>query len=148
MSGDRRKALASAVIVLVIGLHAVPVISSAERDTLWPFMVWSMYKHSRAAGPIEVHQRHFLAVTASGVRDTVTPELLGVSITVLTQRYLRPLLTGDTTVVPRILERLNRGRTDPYVELNLVSETYTATDTGLTRRENPVLIYRASEVSH
>jgi hypothetical protein len=140
---DRRKALTSVVILLVIGLHAVPLIHSAERGTLWPFMVWAMYKHSRPAGPVEVNQRRILAVTASGVADTVTPHRLGVSITVLDQRYHRPLMGGDTTVVARIFERLNRDRTDPYVELRLVSETYTVTDTGLARRDNPVQSYRA-----
>ena len=148
MTGDRRKALASAVIVLVIGLHAVPVIVSAERGTLWPFMVYAMYKHSRPAGPVEVNQRAIVGVTASGARDTVTDRLLGVSITVLDQRYHRPLMSGDTTVVPGIFERLNRGRTDPYVELDLVSQTYTVTDTGLVREENPVVTYRAREVTH
>jgi hypothetical protein len=148
MSHDRRKLLASLVIVLVIALHAVPVIHSAERGTLWPFMVYAMYKHSRPAGPVEVNQRCLLAVTASGQRDTVTDRLLGVSVTVLDQRYHRRLMTGDTSVVPAIFERLNRGRTDPYVELDLVSETYTVTDTGLERRENPVVTYRAPEVTH
>ena len=148
MTPDRRKAIASAVIVLVIGLHAVPVVVSAERDTLWPFMVYAMYKHSRPAGPVEVHQRAIVAVTASGVRDTVTDRLLGVSVTVLDQRYHRPLMKGDTTVVPGLFERLNRGRTDPYVELDLVSTTYTVTDTGLAREENPVVTYRAGEVAH
>ena len=73
-------------------------------------------------------------MTASGARDTVTPELLGLSITILDQRFHRPLMGGDTTVVPALFERLNRGRSDPYVELRLVSETYTVTDTGLARR--------------
>ena len=142
--GDRRKTLASVVILLVIGLHAVPVIHSAERGTLWPFMVWAMYKHSRPAGPVEVNQRRIVAVTGRGGADTVTPHLLGVSITVLDQRYHRPLMDGDTTVVRRLFERLNRDRTDPYVELRLVSETYTVTDTGLARRDNPVVSFRAS----
>jgi hypothetical protein len=148
MTDGRRKLLASVVILLVITLHAVPVIYSAERSTLWPFMVYAMYKHSRSAGPVEVNQRRMLAVTASGVRDTVTDRLLGVSITVLDQQYHRPLMTGDTSVVPAIFERLNRGRSDPYVELDLVSETYTVTDTGLERRDNPVVTYRAPEVAH
>ena len=143
MTGDRRKTLASAVIVLVLVLHAAPVIWAAQRDALWPFMVWAMYKNSRPSGPVEVNQRHILAVTASGERDTVTPYLLGLSITVLDQRFHRPLMGGDTTVVPLLFERLNRGRTDPYVELRLESQTYTVTDTGLVRRVNPVVTYRA-----
>jgi hypothetical protein len=145
---DRRKTLASGVILLVIGLHAIPVVHAGERDTLWPFMVWAMYKHSRPAGPVEANQRRILAVTASGARDTVTPHLLGQSITVLDQRYHRPLMGGDTTAAIRLFERLNRGRSDPYVTLLLESETYTVTDTGLARRENPVATFRAPEVGH
>ena len=148
MTGHRRKTLTSVVILLVIGLHAVPVLHSGERGTLWPFMVWAMYKHSRPAGPVAVNQRHILAVTAAGARDTVTPHRLGLSITVLDQRFHRPLMGGDTTVVPRLFERLNQGRTDPYVELRLVSETYTVTDTGLARQDNPVVTYRLSEARH
>ena len=146
MTADRRKTLASVVIVAVLGLHAVPAIYSAERDTLWPFMVWAMYKHSRPAGPVKANRRHILAVTASGARDTVTPHLLGLSITVLDQRYHRPLMNGDTTVVPELFERLNRRRSDPYVELHLESETFTVTDTGLARQRNPVVIHRAPAV--
>jgi len=146
MRTDRRKTLASVVILLVIGLHAVPAIYPAERDTLWPFMVWAMYKHSRPAGPVRANRRHILAVTASGVRDTVTPHLLGLSITVLDQRYHRPLMSGDTSVVPGLFQRLNRGRSDPYVELHLESETFTVTDTGLARQRNPVVIHRAAAI--
>jgi hypothetical protein len=143
MNGDRRKAFASIAILVVLGLHAIPVVYARERDTMWPFMIWAMYKHSRPAGPIVVNQRQILAVTASGARDTVTPERLGLSITVLDQRFHRPLMNGDTSVVPVLLERLNRDRTDPYVELDVVSETYTITDTGLVRVKNPDAIYRA-----
>jgi hypothetical protein len=137
------RTLASVVIVLAIGLHALPVLYRRERGTLWPFMQWAMYKNSRPAGPVEVQQRRMLAVTASGARDTVTPRLLGLSVTVLEQDYLRPMRTGDTSVAPRLLDRLNQGREDPYVELRLESETYTVTDTGLARRSNPVVTYHA-----
>jgi hypothetical protein len=148
MSGARRKGLASAVIVLVILLHGVPMILASERSTLWPFMVYAMYKNSRPAGPVQVNQRRILAVTSAGVRDTVTPERMGLSVTVLDQQYHRPLMTGDTTVLGGLFQRLNQGRTDPYVELDLVSETYTVTDTGLVRQQNPVVTYRAPEVRH
>jgi hypothetical protein len=148
MTQDRQKTVASIVILVVLGLHLVPLASRAERDTLWPFMIWAMYKNSRPAGPVEANRRHIIALTASGVPDTVTPELLGLSITILDQRWHRPLMGGDTTVIPSLFERLNRGRTDPYVELRLVSETYTVTDTGLARRTNPVVTYRAPEVGH
>ena len=143
MTAARRRTLISALILLVIGLHAVPVLYRAERGTLWPFMQWGMYKNSRPAGPVQVQQRRILAFTASGARDTVTPRLLGLSVTVLEQRYLRPMMTGDTAAAPQLIERLNRDREDPFVELRLESETYTVTDTGLARRPNPEVTYRA-----
>jgi hypothetical protein len=142
MTGDRRRTLASVIILLVIGLHAVPVVYSRERGTLWPFMVWAMYKHSRPSGPVEVNERHIEAVTASGASDSVTAPMLGVSITVLDQRFHRPLMSGDTSVVPELFERLNRGRREPYVEVRLVSRTYTITEAGLDRVENPVRAFR------
>jgi hypothetical protein len=137
------KTLVSIVILLVIGLHAVPVLYRSERGTLWPFMQWSMYKNSRKAGPIDAHQRRILAITADGQRDTVTPHLLGLSITVLHQRYLVPIARGDLSPAPELIARLNRHRSDSVVELRLEGETYTVTDTGIVRTNDPVVTYRA-----
>ena len=139
----QRKTLVSIVILLVIGLHAVPVLYRSERGTLWPFMQWAMYKNSRKAGPIDTHQRRILAITATGRSDTVTPRLLGLSITVLKQRYLAPIATGDLSPAPELIDRLNRHRDDPVVELRLEGETYTVTDTGIVRTEDPVVTYRS-----
>jgi hypothetical protein len=142
VTSSRRKALTSAVIVLAIGLHAVPVLYRSERGTLWPFMQWSMYKNSRKAGPIDTRQRRILAITSRGVTDTVTPHLLGLSITVLKQRYLVPIGTGDLSPAPELIQRLNRDRADPVVELRLEGETYTITDTGIVKTSDPVVVYR------
>ena len=138
----QRKTLISIVILLVIGLHAVPVLYRSERGTLWPFMQWAMYKNSRKPGPIDMHQRRLLAITADGRSDTVTPHLLGLSITVLKQRYLVPIATGDLTPAPELIARLNRHRSDPVVELRLEGETYTVTDTGIVRTDDPAVTYR------
>jgi hypothetical protein len=138
----RRKTLVSMVILLVIGLHAVPVLYRSERGTLWPFMQWAMYKNSRKAGPIDTHLRRILAITATGRSDTVTPRLLGLSITVLQQRYLAPIAKGDLSSAPELIDRLNRHRDDPVVELRLEGETYTVTDTGIVRTDDPVVTYR------
>jgi hypothetical protein len=139
----RRKTLVSIVILLVIGLHALPVLYRSERGTLWPFMQWAMYKNSRKAGPIDTHLRRILAITATGRSDTVTPRLLGLSITVLKQRYLAPIAKGDLSHAPELIDRLNRHRDDPVVELRLEGETYTVTDTGIVRTDDPVVTYRS-----
>jgi len=139
----RRKTLVSIVILLVIGLHAVPVLYRSERGTLWPFMQWAMYKNSLPPGPIDAHQRRILAITADGRSDTVTPHLLGLSITVLKERYLVPMAKGDLSPALELIARLNRHRNDPVVELRLEGETYTVTDTGVARTDDPVVTYRA-----
>jgi hypothetical protein len=139
----RRKTLVSIVILLVIGLQAVPVLYRSERGTLWPFMQWAMYKNSRKPGPIDTHLRRILAITAVGRSDTVTPRLLGLSITVLQQRYLAPIAKGDLSSAPELIDRLNRHRDDPVVELRLEGETYTVTDTGIVRTDDPVVTYRS-----
>ena len=139
----RRKTLVSIVILLVIGLQAVPVLYRSERGTLWPFMQWAMYKNSRKPGPIDTHLRRILAITAAGRSDTVTPRLLGLSITVLKQRYLAPIAKGDLSSAPELIDRLNRHRDDPVVELRLEGETYTVTDTGIVRTDDPVVTYRS-----
>jgi len=138
----RRKTLVSIVILLVIGLQAVPVLYRSERGTLWPFMQWAMYKNSRKPGPIDTHLRRILAITAAGRSDTVTPRLVGLSITVLKQRYLAPIAKGDLSSAPELIDRLNRHRDDPVVELRLEGETYTVTDTGIVRTDDPVVTYR------
>jgi len=138
-----RKVLVSIVIFLAIGLHAVPVLWRSERGTLWPFMQWAMYKNSRKAGPIDSHQRRLLAISATGRIDTVTPYLLGLSITVLKQRYLVPIATGDLSPAPELIDRLNRHRDDPVVEVRVEGETYTVTDTGIVRTDDPVVTYRS-----
>jgi hypothetical protein len=139
----QRKTLVSIVILLVIGLHAVPVLYRSERGTLWPFMQWAMYKNSRKAGPIDTRQRRILAISATGRSDTVTPHLLGLSITVLKQRYLAPIATGDHSTAAELIDRLNRHRDVPVVELRLEGETYTVTDTGIVRTDDPVVTYRS-----
>jgi hypothetical protein len=130
------------VIVLVIGLHAAPLLYRSERGTLWPFMQWSMYKNSRKPGPIDTRQRRILAISSRGVVDTVTPHLLGLSITVLKQRYLVPMGNGDLSPASELIQRLNRDRADPVIELRLEGETYTITDSGIVRTSDPVVVYR------
>ena len=139
------KTLISIAIILVILLHAAPLLYSAERKTMWPFLDWAMYKDSRPAGPIRALKKHVVGITARGQQVLVTTDLAGVSITSLTMLYVQPMWTRDSSAAQRLLQRLNRERQeDPFVELRLESETYTVTDSGVTRQENPAIIYRAA----
>jgi hypothetical protein len=140
----RYRVLISTTIVLVIGLHAVPVLYRSQRGQLWPFMQWAMYKGSSPPGPVQTRTRRIVARTSSGREEEITPATLGLSITVLESWYQRPLQFGDSTAARRLMERLNRDRDDSIVAVRLESAVYTVTDTGLAREESPPLTYHAS----
>ena len=131
-------------ILLLIALHAVPVLAAGIRKRTWPILDWTMYKESRAPGPIQVNLKRIIAISASGQQDTVTPYLLGSSGFALHILYERPMWKGDSSAAQQLIVRLNRQRTDPVIELRLESENHTVTDTGIVKKENPVLRYQAS----
>jgi hypothetical protein len=138
----RTKLFISILILLVVALHAVPLLHAGLRKTMWPFMVWSMYKNSRPAGPIKAYKRRIIGITAKGQRERVTGELLGSSGYSMRGIYAGALAKGDSSVAQDLFRRLNRVRKDPFVELHLESESYTVADTGVVKQRIPVLIYR------
>jgi hypothetical protein len=137
------KTLISIAIILVILLHVAPLVYRAERKTMWPFLDWAMYKDSRPPGPIRAYKKHIMGITAQGQRESVTTDLTGVSITSFNLLYLQPMWTKDSSAARRLFSRLNQQRDDPFIELRLESETYTVTDSGVVREDNPVITYRA-----
>jgi len=138
----RNRALISTAIVLVVGLHAVPVLYRSERGTLWPFMQYSMYKGSSPPGPIHAEKRRLIAVTARGAEQEVTPMVLGLSVTVL-RSSLRSMAAGDSAAAGYLMHRLNRGRAEPFVELRVESTTYVVSDAGIVRTAAPPIAYHA-----
>jgi hypothetical protein len=139
----RSKILVSIFILSVIGLHAVPVIlDRGHSQILWPFLVWAMYKNSRPPGPITGWKTNVLAITENGATQPVTPELVGLSGSTLWRRYYNPWRTGDTTAPSSLIARLNRDRQEPFVELRLIREAYTVSDTGLIKADPLVFTYR------
>jgi hypothetical protein len=84
-----------------------------------------------------------MGITARGQRESVTTDLTGVSITSFNMLYLQPMWTRDSSAARQLFSRLNRERDDPFVELRLESETYTVTDSGVAREDNPPITYRA-----
>jgi hypothetical protein len=136
------KTAISIAIVLVIALHAVPVLSARIRLRTWPFLEWTMYHNALAAGPVRADVRRLVAVTSSGREMAVDKNLAGVSSFVLIRQYIQPIQAGDSSAARRLLVRLNRERDDSFVEIRLKVETYTVTDTGLVRTVQPVITYR------
>ena len=71
----------SALILLVLGLHAIPVISyQGHRQTRWPFLAWAMYARSWPPGPIQTMDRALVGRTAAGTEEEVTAWLAGLPV--------------------------------------------------------------------
>jgi hypothetical protein len=136
------KTVISLVILLVIALHVVPIISKARRKTIWPILDWAMYKNAQPPGPIQADVKHLIGVTSSGERVALTSGTIGVSSFVIQQLYIVPIRSGDSSAARQLAERVNLVRSDPFVEIRLESERYTATDTGVVRNDNPAISYQ------
>ena len=134
----------SLLIVLVIGLHALPVLSyQGHRQTRWPFLAWAMYARSYPPGPIQVVQRSIVATTAAGEEQEITPYLVGLSKPAFRNAYLVPLAKEDSAAARELLGRINADRQVPFVRLRLGGIQSTLADTGVVRDSLPVFVYRA-----
>ena len=141
----RSKTLISIFILLATGLHALPVVlDRGVQQITWPFLMWSMYKDSRPAGPITGWKTRVTARTASGKTEVVNTDLVGLSGSTIGRMFVQPWGKGDSTAARRLLLRLNRGRAEPFVQLQMVRENYLVSDTGLVRSDPPVLTYQLS----
>jgi hypothetical protein len=133
----------SALILLILGLHALPVLSyQGTRQTRWPFLTWAMYAKSHPPGPIETMNRFLVGTTATGKTDSVTPRVVGLSKDAFRNAYLNPLYRGDSVPAHELLIRINRARTDPIVELRTIGTKYAIADTGIVTEQLPVFVYR------
>ncbi len=140
---DRRKRVISVLIILAVGLHALPVIlRQGQNQTLWPFLGWAMYKDSRAPGPVQAEKRRIVAVTRGGATEEVNWALTGMPLPAIGRTFVAPLMRHDSAAARQLMDRLNAGRSDPVVELRLEIERYTIVDTGLAREQQPPLTYR------
>jgi hypothetical protein len=137
------KLWASVLIVLALGLHAVPAIQRpGTKMVTWPFLVWGMYKESRGPGPITADKRRIIAISASGQREELEADVTGLSGPALGRDFVFPMMNGDSAAARRLFHRINAGRGVPFVELRVEVERYTITDTGLVRKDNPIMVYR------
>jgi len=138
----RNKLVISLFILVVLGLHAVPVLSyQGVRQTRWPFLVWAMYARSYPPGPIVVTVRKIYGTTAAGRPLDINPKLAGLSGPAFRDAYGLPLDNGDTTAVRGLLDRLNRGRRDPVVALRVETTQYRLADPGVAVDTLPAKLY-------
>jgi len=134
----------SLLIVLVIGLHALPVLSyQGHRQTRWPILAWAMYARSYPPGPIQVVQRSIVAATATGEEQEITPHVVGLSKPAFRNAYLVPLAKQDSAAARELLHRLNVQRDVPFVRLTLGGVQSTLSDTGVVRDSFPLIVFRA-----
>jgi len=135
----------SLLIVLVLGLHALPVLSyEGYRQTRWPFLTWAMYARSYPPGPIQVMVRRLIARTTSGKEEEVTSRHVGLSQPAFRNAYLVPFSKHDSTAARELLTRLNQERDDKLVSIRLEQVQSTLSDSGVVREELPVIHYQAT----
>lgn len=136
------KTAISIAILLVLALHAVPVVSARVRLRTWPFLEWTMYHNALPAGPVKADVRRLVAVTADGREVPVDKNLAGLSSFVLIREFIQPIQAGDSSAARRLLTRLNRQPDGGFVEIRLKVTTYAVTDTGMVQTVQPVISYR------
>jgi hypothetical protein len=142
------KTFVSVLILTIIFLQMVPAISyEGPIQTRWPFLMWAMYKNPHPPGPVRALKNRVIGVTESGKREQITGRLVGLPWPAIGRMYVQPMRAGDSTAAQRFFNRLNRNRSDPFVELRMESETFTVTDTGVVRQTNPVQIFRADPIT-
>jgi hypothetical protein len=134
----------SLLILLIICLHAVPVVSYQKaRQTRWPFLLWAMYAKSYPPGPIVVVRRRVMATSAGGKEEEITSRLVGLPGPAFRNTYVAPLWNGDSALGSELMRRLNDKRDDPVVRLRLEGEQLILTDTAVVREPLPTVTYRA-----
>lgn len=134
----------SLLILLVIGLHAVPVLSyQGELQTRWPFLAWAMYARAYRPGPIVVVMARLVATSASGKEEEITAPQVGLPGPAYKKTYVGPLSKGDSTPAFELIHRLNRERDDPVVQIRLEGDRLILADTGVVKEPLPVVTYRA-----
>jgi hypothetical protein len=122
----------SVFIILVLALHALPVLSyQGVRQTRWPFLAWAMYAKSYPPGPIVVTIRRIFGVSTDGRRREVTPYLVGLSGPAFRNTYLLPLENGDSAVARRLGNTVNREGRDIMAQLRLETTQYRLVDSGV-----------------
>lgn len=139
---NRYKLAISIAILVILGLHVLVLFGKDTWRRTWPILVWGMYKDSRQPGPIVAQDRQMIGTTATGRRTVITADMVGLAPGAIMRLYSKQMLAGDSAAAQRLLNRLNRGRDDAFVELLLAGETYTVTQTGIAMTPIPVMTYR------
>jgi hypothetical protein len=137
----------SLFVLLVLGLHALPVLSyQGVRQTRWPFLTWAMYARSYPAGPIEVVLRRLVVTSHNGATREISQRDVGLSSPAFKNNYLAPISRGDSTAARWLIDQLDRIGPDSVAELRLETTRYRLVDPGVAVDTLPPLRFPAHAV--
>ncbi|HKT58923.1 MAG TPA: hypothetical protein VJQ46_02665 [Gemmatimonadales bacterium] len=141
----RSKASITVFILLILGLHAVPVLAyQGLRQTRWPFLMWAMYAQSYPPGPIEAMRRELVAISSRGTIRPVSYHDVGLTRPGFSGNYLMPLGRGDTSAGRWLIDRLNQVGPDTIVRIQLETIRWRLVDTGIALDTLPGVAYPAA----
>ena len=138
------KLAVSLAILLILALHALPVLQREAWRRQWPFLKWAMYKNSKAPGPISVDFWRIIGVTAGGGTEEITSELVGLPPATIGRLFTGPMDDGDVEAARRLMALVNRQQGDSVVELRLEGTKYKLTETGIVPEEVPARAFPAA----
>jgi hypothetical protein len=133
----------SLAILLILALHALPVLQREQWRRQWPFLKWAMYKSAKAPGPIALDTWRIIGITAAGGTQEVTSELVGLPPMTIARMYTGPMDDGDTAAARRLMALLNRQQPDSVVALRLEGTKYNLTANGIVPEEVPARTFPA-----
>jgi hypothetical protein len=134
----------SLAILLILALHALPVVQRDAWRRQWPFLKWAMYKNSKAPGPVSVNIWRIRGITAGGATEEITSDLVGLPPMTIGRLFTGPMDDGDVAAARRLMALVNRQQRDSVVELRLEGTKYNLTATGIVPEEVPARAFPAA----
>jgi hypothetical protein len=155
----------SLFIVLIIGLHVLPLIQeyTGKRQTFWPIMAWGMYRNSRPANvKISVKKVQISAKTETGsilditsihhppffnlLRNTYKKDENRIPLGHYAYQrvFVNPMLQGDKNAARKLATLLNRNRQDRVTHIQIQTERYDMSDAGIEKVDSPIIAYDVS----
>jgi hypothetical protein len=130
------RAKASGFILAVLALQLVPVARefTGDRETMWPFLAWGMFRHS-SEPPVETTVYRLLATTDRGARRVRSGDA-GFDRYAFRRSYQVPIGQGDAAAARDLARRLELRWRTPVREILVEEVTITLSTEGLRERRS------------
>jgi hypothetical protein len=153
----------SLFIVMVIGLHVLPLLQelSGKRQTLWPIMVWGMYRYAHPSDKkINARKIYISARTESGDILEIAPIRHPIVFNFLRRNYkkhshrvplahygykrlfVEPMWQGNKHAAIKLANLLNQDRQDRITHIHIQTHFYNMGDAGIEKVGVPVITYK------